>query len=390
MSNEQSTYRKMRLKQGKDRSINNYHPWIFSGAFEPTDREGVAGETVQVTDPEGHVLATGHYHPATIMVRVLEFGERTIDTGYWKEKIGKAIALREQFVLSSSSDTNVFRLIHAEGDHIPGLIIDRYDSCCVIQTHSAGMLREAETIAEAVDALISPQTIYHKSSSDPDRSGWLKGSTEEARVRENGCTFLVNWKEGQKTGFFIDQRDNRQLVSRFAKGRRVLNAFSYSGGFSVYAAKGGARSVDSVDSSAAAAAWCDENMKLNGYTGENYRTHCSDVFRYLKTMSADHDLVILDPPAFAKHRDSVQNALKGYTNLNFEALKKMPSDSVLFTFSCSQAISADDFRKAIFKASARAGRKVRILHRLSQPADHPVNIYHPEGEYLKGLVLHIS
>ncbi len=293
-------------------------------------------------------------------------------------------------MLQENDVTNVRRLFHAEGDHVPGLIIDQYNDCCVIQTHTTGMEREIQKIALAIDKLVSPETIYHKSSSGPESSGWLKGSATETRVTENGCSFMVNWTKGQKTGFFIDQRDNRQLLQSYSKGRKVLNAFSYSGGFSAYAAKGGATSVDSVDSSSSAIAWCDENMELNGYTGENYRSHCADVFRFLKSMGDDHDLVILDPPAFAKHRDSIPNAIKGYTNLNYEAMKKMPSDSLLFTFSCSQAITTDDFRKAIFKASARARRKVKVLHRLSQPADHPVNIYHPEGEYLKGLVLHIS
>jgi 23S rRNA (cytosine1962-C5)-methyltransferase len=390
MGNDNSQYRKMHLKPGKERSLRNFHPWIFSGAFERDDREGVPGETVQVIDPEGRVLATGHYHPATIMVRVLAFGDRNIDKGYWKDKITKAADLRRQAVIPADGSTNAYRLLHAEGDHVPGLIIDKYDKCCVIQTHTTGMLREVNAISEALEEVVAPDTIYHKSSADPEASGSIKGTEEKTTIMENGCSFIVNWREGQKTGFFIDQRDNRFLVSKYASGRKVLNAFCYSGGFSVYAAKGGANSVDSVDSSSAAVDWCEQNMEMNGYEGSIYNSHNTDVFNYLKNMKSDYDLVILDPPAFAKHRDSIPNALKGYTNLNFEAIRKMPSDSILFTFSCSQAISSDDFRKAVFKASARAGRSVRVLHRLSQPADHPVNIYHPEGEYLKGLVLHIS
>ncbi len=385
-----SSYRKMRLKAGKDRSVKNYHPWIFSGAFEQPDREGIAGEVVEVFDSEGNYMATGHYHPGTIMVRVISFDQCVVDDAFWVKKLNLAHAFRKELPGLDPAHTNTYRLVHGEGDHLPGLIIDLYARYAVIQTHSSGMAQSISSIAEALQQVLDLDGIYHKQAYADGISSPILGDTDESEVIENEIRFIVNWKTGQKTGFFLDQRENRKLLSSYAKGKKVLNTFSYSGGFSLYALKAGASLVHSIDSSAGAIEMAMRNVDLNNIDPVLHQGITEDVFRYLKQNTQKYDVVILDPPAFAKHNDALNQALNGYRNLNYEALRQMPANSILFTFSCSQAVSKDEFRKAVFKASARAGRQVRILHQLSQPADHPINIYHPEGEYLKGLVLHVS
>ena len=385
-----TNYRKMRLKKDKDRSVANYHPWLFSGAFEKSDREGIPGEVVEVYSNDDSYIATGHYHPGTVMVRVLSFEQVLINDSFWKHRLEDAIAYRQQLATIDHSATNSFRLVHGEGDLLPGLIIDRYDGHLVIQTHSEGMALAVEVLAAALDSLMDPETIYYKIPGDLDKSKWLKGDAAETEIIENNCKFLVNWVEGQKTGFFIDQRDSRYLLGQYSKNKSVLNTFSYSGGFSVYALKAGATLVHSVDSSNKAIQWCDHNDNINQPVDGTHASFEKDVFSFLKSVITPYDIVVLDPPAFAKHRDSIKQAIKGYINLNFEALKKMESGSILFTFSCSQAISADDFKRSIFKAAIRAGKNLRIMHQIAQPADHPISIYHPEGEYLKGLIVQIQ
>lgn len=399
---------RLTLRRGKEESLLRRHPWIFSGAIAATDALPQEGDLVDVHTADGNFIARGHCGIGSIAVRVLTFDPReTIDTPFWERRIREAYHLRHALGLAESADTTCYRLVHGEGDNLPGLIIDIYGDTAVLQTHSVGMYLVRDQIAAALLSVYGPKrltAIYDKSSGTiPPKSGieaidsYLFGngnaSPDESLVTENRNRFHANWEDGQKTGFFIDQRENRALIARYAHGRRVLNTFCYTGGFSVYAMQGGAASVDSVDSSAKAIALATANIDLNpsGISGFSHREITADALDFVRTMPQDaYDLVILDPPAFAKHHKVLGNALQGYKRLNAAAIAKMPPGGILFTFSCSQAVSREQFRTTVFSAAAIAGRRVRILHQLSQPADHPVNIYHPEGEYLKGLVLHIE
>ena len=387
------------LKSGKDQSLRRYHPWVFSGAIKKIHGQPYEGALVRVFDNKDELLATGHYQEGSIAVRVLTFGEEPVDEGFWSDRIRRAWKLRREVGPASREDTQIFRLINAEGDGLPGLIADYYDGALVIQMHSLGMLRNLEEIAAALQGLdgLPVDTIYNRSENTlPRRDGqaitdhFITGDRSSGVGTEYGARFRVNWVGGQKTGFFIDQRENRALLGRYAEGRRVLNMFGFSGGFSVYALRGGAVSVDSVDSSAQAIELTRENVELNVPGTTRHRSFTSDAFAYLEEMSDAYDLVVLDPPAFAKHQRVVNNALQGYKRLNQKALEKIAPGGILFTFSCSQAVSREQFRKSVFAASANAGRRVQILHHLTQPVDHPVSIYHPEGEYLKGLVLRVE
>lgn len=378
------------------------HPWIFSGAIYGTDGEPEEGDVVDVYTAEGNFIARGHCGIGSIAVRVLTFIEsEAIDAAFWTNRIREAYQLRQALGLTDSAETTCYRLVHGEGDGLPGLVVDIYGTAAVMQAHSVGMYLARNEIAEALKTVYGGKltAVYDKSAGTiPPKSGieavdgYLFGaaSASDSTVKENGNSFRANWEDGQKTGFFIDQRENRALVAKYARGRRVLNTFCYTGGFSVYAMQGGAVEVDSVDSSEKAIRLCSENIGLANPTVP-HREIAADALDFVRNMPQDaYDLVILDPPAFAKHHKVLGNALQGYKRLNAAAMAKMPAGSILFTFSCSQAVSREQFRMAVFSAAAIAGRRVRILHQLTQPADHPVNIYHPEGEYLKGLVLYVE
>lgn len=377
-----------------------FHPWVFSGAIQGYHGgEPKEGELVSIFDSEGNFLAKGHFQIGSIAIRILTFHDEEIDDKWWLEKLTGAYRLREALGLTDNPATTCYRLVHGEGDSLPGLIVDIYGQTAVMQSHSVGMYLCRQSIAEAIRQLYGERitAIFDKSSGTlPYKAGidatdeYLFGKSPDEPVLENGNRFCVNWERGQKTGFFIDQRDNRALVGHYSKGRRVLNTFSYTGGFSVYALQGGATLVDSVDSSQRAVELADENVKLNFGEQAPHRAIASDAFDFLKGTVGRYDLIILDPPAFAKHHKVLGNALQGYKRLNARAFSQIAPGGILFTFSCSQAVSKEHFRNAVFSAAAIAGRKVRILHQLTQPADHPVNIYHPEGEYLKGLVLYVE
>lgn len=395
---EHKPYKKLHLHPGKDRSLRNRHPWVFSGAIRSDKKEIQEGELVEIFDHENNFLATGHFHHGTIMVRIISFEQVHIDQNFWNSKIHQAFQLRGELQLPQPNITNAYRLIHGEGDGLPGLIIDVYHHTAVIQAHSEGMRRSIPEIAKAIESTNGTgiQNIYDKSSEFSDNPAayenqWLAGSGDETIALESGFSFLVNWKEGQKTGFFLDQRENRELLALYAKERDVLNTFCYSGGFSIYALMAGAKQVTSVDSSRKAVDWTDRNVQLNMPAANNHNSVCDDVISYLKqSASGQHDLIILDPPAYAKHLSAVDRAVIGYRNLNETAIRKIRKGGIIFTFSCSQAIDKQLFRKTIFSAAAKTGRNVRILHQLSQGPDHPISLYHPEGEYLKGLVLKID
>lgn len=389
----------IRLLPGKEESALRHHPWIFSGAIDTLPADIEEGDTVTVLDSEGGVLGTGHYQIGSIMVRILEFGSETLPEDFYYRRLLSAFRLRRDLGLIRA-DNNCFRLVHGEGDFLPGLIVDIYGDTAVMQAHSPGMHFARNEIAEALTRLPearirnvyykSETTLPYKAALDPENE-YLIGSYDGNIAVENGLLFNIDWLKGQKTGFFVDQRENRRLLEKFAGGRTVLNMFCYTGGFSVYAMRGGAVSVDSVDSSTKAAALTDANIALNFPDDPRHTTHAEDAFKYLAEMPADkYDLIILDPPAFAKHRGAIKNGLIGYRKLNGKAFEKIKPGGILFTFSCSQAITRDMFRMAVFTAAAKSGRKVRILHQLSQPADHPIDISHPEGEYLKGLVLEVE
>ncbi len=392
-------YKNIYLKHRKDESLKRFHPWIFSGAVHHMDKGIAEGDTVRVITAEGNCIAIGHYQIGTITVRVLSFEDTTIDEGFWKGRIEKALAVRESIGIANSTDNNTYRLVHGEGDSLPGLVIDCYGSTAVMQAHSVGMHVCREQICKAlVDVMGNRiQNVYYKSETTlpfkaelGQENGFIYGSTDNNTAVENGLKFHVDWLKGQKTGFFVDQRENRSLLEHYAKGKSVLNMFCYTGGFSVYAMRGGAKMVHSVDSSAKAIELTDLNVNMN-FPGDNrHESFCDDAFKYLDENDKKYDLIVLDPPAFAKHRMALHNALKGYTRLNTKGMQRIKPGGILFTFSCSQAVSKDNFRNAVFTAAAQAGRNVRILHQLHQPADHPVNIYHPEGEYLKGLVLYVE
>lgn len=388
------------LKRGKQESLLRYHPWIFSGAIHRITGDPAEGDIVDVLTAEGEFIARGHYQIGSISVRVLTFRrEETIDEAWWQDRLQKAYALRGALGLTDNAQTDCYRLVHGEGDNLPGLIVDIYGPTAVMQCHSVGMYRSREVICSALRALYGDKltAVYDKSSGTVPfkagldaRDGYLWGEADAQPVLENGNRFQVSWEEGQKTGFFIDQRDNRALVGHYAQGRTVLNTFSYTGGFSVYALRGGALSVDSVDSSEGATRLAARNAELNFGPDAPHRAITADVFDFLRGIDDRYDLIILDPPAFAKHHKALGNALQGYKRLNARAIQQIRPGGILFTFSCSQAVSREQFRMAVFSGAAIAGRRVRILHQLTQPADHPVNIYHPEGEYLKGLVLYVE
>ncbi len=393
-------YKKVYLKPGKEESLKRFHPWVFSGAIARIEGEPEEGEIVDVFTSKKEFIACGHYQVGSIAVRVLSFTQQEIDRDFWRQKLQVAKDLRVALGLIGNPENNTYRLVHGEGDNLPGLIIDVYDHTAVVQAHSAGMHVFRMEIAEALSEVMGDivQNIYYKSETTlpfkadllARENGFIKGGSPENVAMENGLKFHVDWLKGQKTGFFVDQRENRHLLERYSKGRNVLNMFCYTGGFSFYAMRGGANLVHSVDSSAKAIDLTNENVQLNFPGDPRHQAFAEDAFKFLDRMGDQYDLIILDPPAFAKHRDAVRNALRGYTKLNAKAFEKIRPGGILFTFSCSQVVNKDNFRNAVFTAAAQSGRSVRILHQLTQPGDHPVNIYHPEGEYLKGLVLYVE
>lgn len=394
------SYKKVYLKPGKEESLKRFHPWVFSGAIARVEGEPEEGEIVDVYTSKKEFIACGHFQIGSIAVRVLSFVEETIDHAFWVRKLSIAKDLRVALGLIGNPQNNTYRLVHGEGDNLPGLIIDVYDHTAVMQAHSAGMHVYRMEIADALSEVMGDviQNIYYKSETTlpfkadllSTENGFIKGGSPENVAMENGLKFHVDWLKGQKTGFFVDQRENRHLLERYAKGRNVLNMFCYTGGFSFYAMRGGANLVHSVDSSAKAIDLTNENVELNFPGDTRHKAYAEDAFKFLDRMGDQYDLIILDPPAFAKHRDALRNALRGYTKLNAKAFEKIRPGGILFTFSCSQVVNKENFRNAVFTAAAQSGRSVRILHQLTQPGDHPVNIYHPEGEYLKGLVLYVE
>lgn len=394
------SYKKVFLKPGKEESLRRFHPWVFSGAIARVEGEPEEGEVVDVYTSKKEFIACGHFQIGSIAVRVLSFRQEPIDHAFWVRRLQVAKDLRCALGVLGNPQNNTYRLVHGEGDNLPGLIIDVYDHTAVMQAHSAGMHLDRMAVAEALEEVMGDviQHIYYKSETTlpfkadllATENGFLKGGSPENVAMENGLKFHVDWLKGQKTGFFVDQRENRALLERYAKGRNVLNMFCYTGGFSFYAMRGGANLVHSVDSSAKAIDLTNENVSLNFPGDTRHQAFAEDAFKFLDRMGDQYDLIILDPPAFAKHRDALRNALRGYTKLNAKAFEKIRPGGILFTFSCSQVVNKQDFRNAVFTAAAQSGRSVRILHQLTQPGDHPVNIYHPEGEYLKGLVLYVE
>ena len=394
------SYKKVFLKPGKEESLKRFHPWVFSGAIARVEGEPEEGEVVDVYTSKKEFIACGHFQIGSIAVRVLSFRQEPIDHAFWVRRLQVAKDLRCALGVLGNPQNNTYRLVHGEGDNLPGLIIDVYDHTAVMQAHSAGMHLDRMAVAEALEEVMGDviQHIYYKSETTlpfkadllATENGFLKGGSPENVAMENGLKFHVDWLKGQKTGFFVDQRENRALLERYAKGRNVLNMFCYTGGFSFYAMRGGANLVHSVDSSAKAIDLTNENVSLNFPGDTRHQAFAEDAFKFLDRMGDQYDLLILDPPAFAKHRDALRNALRGYTKLNAKAFEKIRPGGILFTFSCSQVVNKQDFRNAVFTAAAQSGRSVRILHQLTQPGDHPVNIYHPEGEYLKGLVLYVE
>lgn len=388
------------LRRGKQESLKRFHPWVFSGAIASKPSDLREGDTVLVLDSERHELGIGHWQPGSIAVRMLTFANEPVDCDFWKRRIQEAWNVRDSIGLIDFPRNTIFRLVHGEGDRLPGLIVDVYEHTAVMQAHSVGMHLQRAHIAQAIIDVSGGyiHSIYEKSETTLPRwlaeqneeNGFLVGHDEGNVAQENELRFLIDWAQGQKTGFFIDQRENRLLLEKYAKGRAVLNMFCYTGGFSVYALRGGAATVHSVDSSEKAIALTRQNVELNFPDCSRHQAITADAFKYLDHTQEDYDLIVLDPPAFAKHKDALHNALKGYTRLNATAFRKIKPGGILFTFSCSQAVSKEQFRLAVFTAAAQSGRHVRILHQLHQPADHPINIYHPEGEYLKGLVLQVE
>ena len=396
---------KVILKRGREESMKRFHPWVFSGAIAQVQGEPAEGDIVGVYASDGTFLASGHYQIGSIAVRILSFDSDILHPDFWKNMISRALQERVALGLhKAGASTNCYRLVHGEGDGLPGLIIDWYDGVCVLQAHSVGMFRARHQITEALKAVYgdSLEAVYDKSSGTaPFKAGldlvdgyiYKKDgfSDDDQVVTENGHKFIVNWTEGQKTGFFLDQRENRSLVERYAAGRNVLNLFCYTGGFSVYALAGGAVHVDSVDSSRRAMDLVDRNVALNGFDPSMHTGFCCDAIDMLKGVpEGKYDMMIVDPPAFAKHRGALNNALRAYQRLNAAAISRVASGGLVFTYSCSQVVDRETFALTVFSAAARTRRSVRILDRLNQPADHPVNIYHPEGEYLKGLLLYVE
>lgn len=391
-------YPQIILKKGKEESLKRFHPWVFSGAIQAIEEGIEEGDTVCLVNRNGDFIAVGHYQEGSIAVRVLTFEDREIDDDFWHSRISSALKMRQSIGIADSPSNNTYRLVHGEGDNLPGLIIDVYGDTAVMQAHSIGMHKVRKEIAKAlVDVMESRiSNVYYKSETTlpfmdaTDMNGFIYGGSDNNVALENGLKFRVDWLKGQKTGFFVDQRENRSLLEKYAAGKRVLNMFCYTGGFSFYAMRGGAQLVHSVDSSAKAIDLTRENVSLNFPGDQRHEAFCEDAFKYLEKAGDNYNLIILDPPAFAKHRGALHNALKGYTRLNHKAFEKIERGGILFTFSCSQVVTKDHFRNAVFTAAALAKRNVRILHQLHQPADHPINIYHPEGEYLKGLVLYVE
>ena len=404
MSMKQQKIASVHLRRGKEESLLRRHPWVFSGAIERISEcisPLAEGDIVDVITKQGDFIAKGHYQIGSIAVRVLSFEQVEINAEWWAERIAKAKELREAMGLINNGETTCYRLVHGEGDLLPGLVVDIYGRTAVVQCHSVGMYLSRQDIAEAIRKAYGDdiEAIYDKSSQTlPFKAdlgaidGYLWGRTSEpnAIVLENGLKFKVNWEEGQKTGFFIDQRVNRDLVRQYSRGRKVLNTFCYTGGFSVAALAGGAREVVSIDLSERAVKLADENVRLNFGDDAKHQAIACNAVEYLKDIDDSYDLIILDPPAFAKHHKVLGNALQGYKKINARALQKIRPGGILFTFSCSQAVSRELFRTTIFTAAAIAGRRVRIINQLTQPVDHPINIYHPEGEYLKGLVVYVE
>ena len=405
-----SRYKQIQLRRGKDESLRRFHPWVFSGAIYRMDEGIEEGEVVRVMTEKGEFIAIGHYQQGSIAVRVLTFRDVEINEEFWQSRLRSALLMRQAIGIADNPDNNTYRLVHGEGDLLPGLVIDVYGQTAVMQAHSIGMHLCRKQIAQALAIVMESRVmnIYYKSettlpfmltddqhhvskfSDQGLKNGFLLGGSDENIATENGLKFRVDWLKGQKTGFFVDQRENRSLLERYAHGKRVLNMFCYTGGFSFYAMRGGAKLVHSVDSSQKAIDLTNANVALNFPNDNRHQAFAEDAFKFLQQMETPYDLIILDPPAFAKHKDALHNALKGYTRLNKKAFEKIQKGGILFTFSCSQAVNKDQFRTAVFTAAASAGRNVRILHQLHQPADHPINIYHPEGEYLKGLVLYVE
>lgn len=391
-------YKQIQLRKGKDESLRRFHPWVFSGAIQQMEQGIEEGEIVRVVTCSGDFIAVGHYQQGSIAVRVLSFSDVQIDDEFWHSRLESALRMRQAIGIADNPDNNTYRLVHGEGDNLPGLIIDVYGQTAVMQAHSIGMHQCRKQLARVLADVMSSrvQHIYYKSETTlpfmtaDDMNGFLYGGSDDNIATENGLKFRVDWLKGQKTGFFVDQRENRSLLEHYARGKRVLNMFCYTGGFSFYAMRGGAELVHSVDSSGKAIELTRQNVELNFPADARHEAFCDDAFKYLERAGSHYNLIILDPPAFAKHRGALHNALKGYTRLNQKAFEKIERGGILFTFSCSQVVTKDHFRNAVFTAAALAKRKVRILHQLHQPADHPVNIYHPEGEYLKGLVLYVE
>ena len=387
------------LKKGKEESLLRRHPWIFSGAIQRITGKPEEGELVTVYTCDNKFIARGHVQVGSIAVRVLTFENENIDHDFWKRRIATAYDMRKSIGIASREDNDTFRLIHGEGDNLPGLVIDVYGDTAVMQAHSVGMHVCRNEIATALQEVVGDRVknIYYKSDTTlpykadlNQENGYIVGKSSSNVATEYGLKFHIDWLRGQKTGFFIDQRENRSLLEKYSKGRKLLNMFCYTGGFSIYALRGGAELVHSVDSSAKAIDLTNANVELNFPGDQRHAAYAEDAFDYLEKMGDNYDLIILDPPAFAKHRDSLRNALIGYRRLNAKAIEKIKPGGIIFTFSCSQAVSKENFRTAVFTAAAMAKRNVRILHQLTQPADHPVNIYHPEGEYLKGLVIYVE
>ncbi|MBQ2210325.1 MAG: class I SAM-dependent rRNA methyltransferase [Prevotella sp.] len=393
-------YKQIRLRKGKEESLRRFHPWVFSGAIQSMDEGIEEGEVVRVVTISGDFIAVGHYQQGSIAVRVLTFNDVEIDDTFFESRLRSALQMRCAIGIADNPQNNTYRLVHGEGDNLPGLIIDVYGETAVMQAHSIGMHLMRKQIARSLAVVMKERLahVYYKSETTlpfmtaDDMNGFLVGGGDNNIATENGLKFRVDWLRGQKTGFFVDQRENRSLLEKYASGKRVLNMFCYTGGFSFYAMRGGAELVHSVDSSGKAIELTKENVELNFPGDPRHKAFCEDAFKFLEGIDKEHNynLIILDPPAFAKHRGALHNALKGYTRLNQKAFEKIEKGGILFTFSCSQVVTKDHFRNAVFTAAALARRKVRILHQLHQPADHPINIYHPEGEYLKGLVLYVE
>ena len=392
-------YKSIYLKKGKDESLRRFHPWVFSGAISHVDDGIEEGDTVRVINHDGEFIGVGHFQIGSIAVRMLSFEDIDIDAAFWKKRLASALKMRQDICIADNPANNTYRLVHGEGDNLPGLVIDCYGKTAVMQAHSVGMHVSRNDIArQLVDVMGGRiENVFYKSETTlpykaglGQENGFIIGGCDDNIAVENGLKFHVDWLKGQKTGFFVDQRENRLLLEKYSKDKSVLNMFCYTGGFSFYAMRGQAKLVHSVDSSAKAIELTNTNVALNFPGDGRHEAFCEDAFKFLDAADGIYDLIVLDPPAFAKHRAALHNALKGYTRLNVKALERIKRGGILFTFSCSQVVTKDNFRNAVFTAAALAKRNVRILHQLHQPADHPINIYHPEGEYLKGLVLYVE